>query len=309
MADSPAEFAWLAAEDAPLVCSPTACEASIGLGALPGTEPREIAVFARIGTAGGGLVNQTLPEDDPARPDLVRLLLVVQDGELPPDAGTADAGADVDAGLLSGPVIDGVVGVDEWAGALVETDARSADGTPFAGNALRTLRALRDTERLYVAIEGELVGDNAILMYVDADVGGIGGITSSTSELTDLVGALDQAFSTKAITLPAELRVDFAWGTLDMPRAAVGVDDRMGWRDVATTPTTFVPISSLDAPTECSVSACETSIRLVDLGARGAGSVGLFVRLGSSRFEILSNQTLPSDLDPVVAITFAEVPP
>lgn len=305
----PTEFRWLPGETAPLVCSATACEASIELGELPGEVPRELAVFARLESAAGVLTNQTLPEDDPADPATVGVVLTVNDGEPPPpDAGVPlDGGVD-DAGTGSGPTIDGVVGVTEWAGALLETNARTADGTSFAGNALRTLRVLRDSERLYVAIEGELFGDSAILMYVDADVASGSGIMNA-SELVDGVGALDNSLSFRNIILHPELRVDFAWGTLDMSRAAAGIDDRMGWRDVATNPAAFIPVSSASAPTVCSATACETSIRLADLGARAAGSVGVFVRLGSTRLAILSNQTLPFDLDAESVTVFAEALP
>lgn len=305
----PSEFIWLSGETAPLVCSATACEASIELGELPGEAPREIAVFARLESADGFLTNQTLPEDDPGAPENVSEVITVRDGEpLPPDAGVPTDAGDVDAGASSEPTIDGVVGASEWAGALVETNTRTADGTSFAGNALRSLRVLRSADRLYVAIEGDLFGDTAILMYVDADVGGGVGIVNA-SELADGVGSLDNALSFRNIILPAELRVDFAWGTLDMSRAALGTDDRMGWRDVASNSAVFMPVSSADAPTVCSVTACETSIPLADLGTRTGRTVGLFVRLGSTVLSTLSNQTLPFDLDAELVVAFAEVPP
>src|SRR5690606_3325703 len=64
VASDPTAYAILAdgVDDA---CGEEACETSIPLAALGGTAPRTIALFARIVRDGGGLTNQTLPEDDP----------------------------------------------------------------------------------------------------------------------------------------------------------------------------------------------------------------------------------------------------
>src|SRR5690606_22653156 len=102
--------------------------------ALGGTAPRTIALFARIVRDGGGLTNQTLPEDDPDQPGVVRALLTVDVEPPMPDAGPPDAG--VDAGV-GGIVIDGVIDEAEWAAASVASSDVPAAGA-FAGNALRT---------------------------------------------------------------------------------------------------------------------------------------------------------------------------
>ncbi|MCZ7682184.1 MAG: hypothetical protein M5U28_26695 [Sandaracinaceae bacterium] len=143
-----------------------------------------------------------------------------------PDAGTPDAGTDAGGG---GIVIDGVVAEPAWAAAAVHSADVAASGA-FAGNALRTLRALRDGERVYVAIEATLTAGNAIAMYVDHDLGGADGLVSPTP-LEDLAGMLDRALSKELFT-GADLRVDFAWGTLATSRVGTATDDLMGWRDV-----------------------------------------------------------------------------
>jgi hypothetical protein len=272
------------AADAPSACTAGACEASIPLSILGGARPRTIALFARIVKATGGLTNQTLPEDDEAAPSVVIALLTVDDG-VARDGGMPDGGVEA-----PGIVIDGVIEADEWASASVFTNTVPAAGG-FAGNALTTLRALSDDTHLHVAIEATLLGGNAILMYVDGDLGGADGLVSPTP-LTDTIGALDEALA-KELTTGAELRIDLAWGTTRMSHG--GSDDTMGWRDVATDPSAFRVVAG---PSACSATACETSLPLSALGT--PGDVALFVRLGSATSLALSNQTLPRD-DPSAA--------
>ena len=228
------------------------------------------------------------------------------DGALP-DGGAPDGG---DGGPDGGVeiVVDGVLSPGEWDAA---PPARSSTPTvlpAFALDALQSVRALRDGTYLYVAIEGSLTVGNAIVMYVDARVGGIDGLIN-TSDLSDLFGDLDLALTEIFIT-PAELRVDFGWGVLEMPRATTGTDPRLGWRDIATNPVFFTEVTE-DAPSACSASACETRIPLATLGAVPADSIGLFVRLVSATGSAVSNQTLPLDdpLAPEVVGTFLEVAP
>ncbi|HEY8428854.1 MAG TPA: hypothetical protein VIL20_10785 [Sandaracinaceae bacterium] len=297
VASDPTAYAILA-EGVDGACGEAACETSIPLDALGGSEPRTIALFARIVRGDGGLTNQTLPEDDPGRPAVVRALLTI-DVEAPrPDAGPPDAGADAGVG---GIVIDGVLDEPEWASAAVETNDVPAAGI-FAGNALRTLRALRDETHLYVAIEATLTSGNAILMYVDRDLGGEDGLVLGTTELTDGSGALDRAFTKDFFT--ADLRLDAAWGTTRMPHAAS--DDAMGWRDIATNPASYRVLPGASA---CSAAACEASIALSELGTGPGETVAIAVRLGSAVNAAVSNQTLPEDLDPDTIATYAILPP
>jgi len=277
-------FEAVDAADAPSACTAGGCEASIPLSILGGSRPRTLALFARIVKAGGGLTNQTLPEDDEAAPSEVSALLLVDDGVVR-DGGMPDGGVEP-----PGIVVDGVIDPAEWAAAGVFTNDVPAAGE-FAGNALRTLRALRDETHVHVAIEATLLPSRAILMYVDGDLGGADGLVSPTP-LTDTLGALDRAL-TKELVTDAEMRIDLAWGTTRMSHG--GSDDTIGWRDVATDPSAFRVVAGASA---CSASACETSIPLSALGP--VGDVALFVRLGSTTTLALSNQTLPLD-DPSAA--------
>lgn len=292
VATDPAAFSSIAGEDAPAVCSATFCETSIALETLGGDAPRTIALFARLVSA-SGFTNQTLPEDDPLAPSMVSQLLLVPDGE-ELDGGMPDAGM-IDAGP-SPITIDGVIGAGEWSAATPFTSSTVA-AAPFTGNALRSLRVIRDDVALYVAIEATLTSGNAILMYVDRDVGGPFG---AVTPLDDFVGALDRALS-KTFSAP-ELRIDAAWGTLDMSRATMSTDDRMGWRDVGTDPSLYSPLAGASA---CSASACEIRIALSALGAGAADEIGLFVRLGSASSDTFSNQTLPMDAAAATVTAYA----
>jgi hypothetical protein len=214
------------------------------------------------------------------------------------DAGPVDSGA-ID-GDVAAILVDGVIGASEWSGVLAFPSSTVPDVT-FDGNALRSLRAFRNGTRLFVAVEGSLMGDNAFLVYVDAAVGAPEGLLGA-APLLDLTGILDRALSKSFATAPTDLRIDFAWGTLDMNRAAIDSDDRMGWRGIAASDGAFVPVPIDRATSVCGEAACETSIDLTTLGADAATPVGIFVRLGSATNDLLSNQTLPMD-DPAAPET------
>ena len=295
------DHTWIANEDAPSACSDVACEASIPLETLGGEAPRTIALFARIVTA-GGWTNQTLPADDPSAPDVVNALMLIDDGAMEMDAGPPDAG--IDAGPM-GIVVDGVIDPTEWASAAMATNMHTATGA-FTGSDLAALYTLRDATTLYVAIEGTITSGNAIVMYVDTDEGGPLGIASPTT-LDDFVGQLDTAISKTMIT-PSELRLDAAWGTLDMSRVGTASDDRMGWRDIRSNPSAYMPVAGASA---CGTSGCETSVALSALGVAAAADVGLYVRLVSATSAAFSNQTLPEDdpFSPELVTVYALVPP
>jgi hypothetical protein len=286
----PTSFRWIAAETAPMACGDAGCEAAIGLDELGGTAPRTIAIFARIVRAEGGLTNQTLPSDDASDPTTVSALLTVDEGIV------IDAGMELDAGIDAGPsdviTIDGTIDSAEWGSATRYTSSTLAT-TAFAGNRLSALYARRDATRLYFAVEATLTSGNAIAVYVDHDLGQGDGLASPTP-LDDLVGELDRALS-KTMFTPAELRLDFAWGTLEMSRTAMATDDRMGWREVGLSPASFRAIDGTRAPSACSASACEASISLSDLGVLAGDSLALYVRLVSATSSAMSNQTLPMD--------------
>ncbi len=294
-------FAFIAAETAPTVCSETACETFIPLETLGGTRPRRIALFARIVRGDGGWTNQTLPMDDAAAPGIVSVLLEIDDGMVELDGGVPDAGPDA---APAGVVIDGVIAPGEWDGASMFTNSLTAIGS-FAGTDASALYVARDATQLRVAIEGRITTGSALVMYLDQDVGSGLGLASPTP-LDDFVGALDRSLSKSLIT-PSELRLDMAWGTLDMGRAAVIGDDRMGWREIGTNPSAY---ANVPGATVCGADACETSVALSALGVPAGAEIGLFVRLVSTSSTAFSNQTLPRDdaLAPEIISTYVSIP-
>lgn len=212
------------------------------------------------------------------------------------DSGTiADAGTDsgLDASLDGGPpapVIDGTLGPTEWRGATVASDATATD---WSGNELRALRALVRDEGLYLAIDGTIAGGNAIAVYVDRARADAPGVTLAS--LTDASGALDNAL-TAAISTPADVRPDLAWGTLDLSRAATASDDRMGWRDLGRgTAADLYWVT--DAQSACGASSCETFLprSSLDLGVTGTRTIAIFARITNHDGTMSPNQTLPTD--------------
>jgi len=222
-----------------------------------------------------------------------------------PDSGPVDGGRDggrdgaVDAGAPSSPpVIDGIVGIDEWAAA---TQVSTAIVSAWSPNRLSVMRARLLPTGLYLAIEGFVesgTSANALVVYVDRARGSTEGVGSLAS-LTDTSGALDNAVTAPFVT-PSDVRVDFAWGTNAMSRSASGSDERTGWRDlVRGTPGDLFWVPATDAPTVCSATACETYLprTLLDagLGAARPRSVALFARIVNSDGSMSPNQSLPED--------------
>lgn len=282
-----AAFTSIDAADAPTVCTASACETSIPLATLGGTRPRTLALFARLVRAGGGWANQTLPMDMPDMPGRVSALYTLEDGAAIPDAGVPDAGR-ADGGGPGGVVIDGQLAAGEWDGAS-RYDQSIVAIAPFTGARAETLLVERTASSLRFAIVGALGAGHAFVVYIDDDVGGPDGLASPTP-LDDLASPLHVALS-KALLTPPDLRLDAAWGTLDMDRVAGPSDGRMGFRSLDD-PTRFTVLPGASA---CGPEVCEAEIALADLGVRAGAEIGLFVRLVSASSEAFSNQTLPAD--------------
>lgn len=256
-------------------------------GSLRDTGPTDLD-SGPIGSDAG--VDSGLTDPDAGRRDA---------GEAPVDAGAEDAGVDVrdaatlDAGADAGSrviTIDGVIGAAEWAGV---PDVTNTVATAWAGNEITRMLATIEVGRLYLAVEGTVEPMNAIVVYFDNDLGGAAGV-SSLSDLTDSTGGLDNALS-GSFTTPTMFRADYAWGTRDMGRAAVGTDDRIGWRDLASDPGDFAWIDSAVAPTTCSATACEAYIPLAMLGGTAPRTIALFARINNGSGDMSPNQTLPMD--------------
>lgn len=228
------------------------------------------------------------------------------DGSLGDGAAIDDAGDVGDGGRTRLPVIDGVVADDEWAGALlVESPTPPRDGL-----SLRRMRVIRTEARLVLAVEGTITPGHAILVYVDADFGGVRGVLlASGAELSDSVGALDRALSQTLFADSATLRIDYAWGSTEQPRALVGADDGIGWRDVASRTSDFQRLRGGEQ-SACSETACETSIALGSGALEASGEMAIFARIGDADRN-LANQTLPFDDPgaPEVVGTVLSVPP
>jgi hypothetical protein len=122
------------------------------------------------------------------------------------DSGTADAGV-VDASSPRGtPVLDGIIGSDWPAGALVATNTiASAWGD---ANSLRSIRVAWDGTRLYLGIDGVVEASNAMLVFIDRDY--VAGMTPTgapiVSALSDGMGSLDNSISCNITEAPGGLR-------------------------------------------------------------------------------------------------------
>ena len=208
-----------------------------------------------------------------------------------PDANTHDGGVDanVDANVHTPPVIDGVVGVSEWAAATSASNSSVSIWT--SANTLTTLRAIAISGTLYVAVEGQVGMTNAMVIYFD---GGSGTGIANLSTLGDTVGALDHAMSA-GFTTPTASRWDLGWGTTLMSHGVMGADDTTGFRNINSTPTNFGWIVASTAQTACSATACEAAIPTSMLPGTAPRTIAMFARITNSDGSMSPNQTLPMD--------------
>ncbi|MBW2464384.1 MAG: hypothetical protein JRH11_22225 [Deltaproteobacteria bacterium] len=172
------------------------------------------------------------------------------------DSSTSDS-APGDGGTAA-VVVDGVISPSEWDGAI---EASNGVASSWGTNTLTQIRALVADGRLYLSVDAALEAgaENTVVLYIDNERTSGSGVTDPAA-LTDTDGALDNALSAAIIT-PADFRADFAWGTRDLGRVADAFDDRRGFRDIATNPGDFAWVDSTEAPTVCSATVCEASIR------------------------------------------------
>lgn len=223
------------------------------------------------------------------------------------DAGAADVvavdvgGADA-ASARGTPVIDGVIGGDWPAGAIVVTNAVPSAWGPTL-NALRSLRVAWDADRLYLGLDGVVEASNAMLVFVDRDY--LPGMpatgVAAISSLTDGVGSLDNAISCNVTEAPPGFGTDMVWGTRGMlSKTAVGTHADIGLRDVSCaacrgdfrwTPGDTAVCVGGAAP------ACEVAIEWSALYGGAPPPVprlGLFVRITNAAGDSLANnQSLP----------------
>lgn len=218
-----------------------------------------------------------------------------------PDAGAADAA--VDASSPRGtPTIDGVIGADWPAGALVATNTvTSAWGGAL--NSLRSIRVAWDATRLYLGIDGAVEASNAMLVFIDRDyvVGSTATGATQVSTLTDGMGSLDNSISCNVNEAPAGFGVDMVWGTRGMLSAgATELREAVGLREVGCTACRGDFRWTMGATTACvggASPACEVSIEWTALYGGAPPplpALGLFVRITNAEGNDLSNnQCLP----------------
>ncbi len=217
------------------------------------------------------------------------------------DSGTADAGV-VDASSPRGtPVLDGIIGSDWPAGALVATNTiASAWGD---ANSLRSIRVAWDGTRLYLGIDGVVEASNAMLVFIDRDY--VAGMTPTgapiVSALSDGMGSLDNSISCNITEAPAGFGVDMVWGTRGMlSKTATELREAIGLREVGCTACRSDFRWTLGDSAVCvggATRSCEVAIEWTALygGAPPpVPSLGLFVRITNVEGNDLSNnQCLP----------------
>jgi len=219
------------------------------------------------------------------------------------------------------PVIDGVIGSD-WTASAIVADNTVATAWGVGMNDLRSLRVCYDSTALYLGIDGDAQSTNAVVAYIDRDYNPPGGAPTGVSifsALTDHAGALDTRISA-ALMLGAgagNFGAEAAWGTNGMlSLAGTAVSDNAGLRLISQTTSTLpdggaLPDRRADfawtmgAQSACTTTApfaCEVSIAWASLyeGPRPAsGRIALFLRINNSDGTMTSNQTIPQD-DPTM---------
>lgn len=220
----------------------------------------------------------------------------------PTDGGPADGGP-ADAGSARGtPVIDGIIGSDWPAGAIVTTNTVPSEWGPTL-NALRSVRVAWDAERLYLGIDGVVEATNAMLVFIDRDyVPGMSatGVTA-ISTLTDGVGSLDNSISCNVTEAPLGFGTDMVWGTRGMlSKVATDLNAAIGLRDVSCATCANDLRWTMGDTAVCvggASPACEVAIPWSALYAGAPPPVpmlGLFVRITNAEGNSLANnQCLP----------------
>lgn len=209
-------------------------------------------------------------------------------------AVSCDGGED-EIGLSYAATWDGVL--DEWPAStlLAVNDVPTNWG---AGNVLGALRAASDGVNLYVGIEGHAqggeFGPNAVVAYVDRDLGEGTGL-ASMSAVTDTDGAVDSALGGVLTVGAAGFGAELAFAALDgdswVPGAGGG---DAGWRGLD--PAGDLPWL-LDGAVHSGPVAVEAILPLATVFGPPAGAprkLGLVVRIGNQDGAFLSNQSLPS---------------
>jgi hypothetical protein len=203
------------------------------------------------------------------------------------DAPGFDAGP-IDGGPLRAITLDGAFGDAFWGTASSQPNSTPTN-TGFDGDSLTVLHYGRDDNYLYLGFEGTLVPGDAVVVYVDTQVGAgpilMGG-------LADTHGVVNSVLSSTLTSAVPDFQPEWGWGTSTMPRSITTSDATIGWRRLATNPGTFTTVTANEL-SACSTSGCETAILLAQLGVPTGGPIELIVRLGRPTIGF-SNQTFPA---------------
>lgn len=263
--------------------------AAIGEGAKPATAIKAVA---------GGL-ELTVPAL-PVGPALLTLATA---------AGKPIGGAlAFDAVAVATPLVDGAVGADWPAGAVVQ----SLNGVPTAWgtgkNELKTLWVAFDKSNLYLGIAGTCEANNAIVAYLDVDYGAGTGV-AGPSQLQDNTGAVDDAIATAAKGGDAKFGLDFAVASIGMGSfegTDLGKSTAAGWRGLQK----VNDFAWLAGTVKAGSGAIEASIPLKTLYPMGLPSSGAELRvvvvLGNANGAAISNQFVPSQPSQPDALTWTQ---
>jgi len=191
------------------------------------------------------------------------------------------------------PVMDGDVGSDWDDTLLIATNNIDTD---WDGNELKGLYVAFDSTHLYIGIVGFCGVDNAIVAYLDNDLGAATGAADMTT-LSDNEGELDTAISSNLVVGVDGFGADFAAGTKGMQTFIEGADlgesNGAGWRGLADTS----DFAWLQGTVVTSGTGVEAAIPLTTIfdgrNPTTSATMALAIRLVNTDGLYTSNQTLP----------------
>ncbi|MSP90479.1 MAG: hypothetical protein EXR79_01525 [Myxococcales bacterium] len=196
---------------------------------------------------------------------------------------------------IDSPMVDGVLGEWHAAGLAATNDVATAWGA--GKNELGQAWAAYDSKNMYFGLSGVCEPANAIVVYVDVDVGAGSGV-QSPAQLKDAAGALDDAIAGVLEFEGSGWGLDFAFGSVGMATFAGGDPGKApgaGWRGLAK----LDDFAWLDAPVVASASgkAIEASIPLAQLYPGGVPPAGITLQWVAALVNkdglVPSNQFLP----------------
>lgn len=220
--------------------------------------------------------------------------------------GGADAASDAGATGRCVPTVDGVIGADWTASAVVANNTVAT--TWGSANQLRSIRLCYDSTYLYMGVDGTSEAINAMVAYIDRDFGTSVTGVRDFSTLTDNTGALDNRISGAFTINVPNFGAEAAWGTngpQDLMDTALV--DTAGLRLIAPVAggadrrADFAWVTGAQqrcAGATDATRACEVRIAWTALfeGPRPATArIAMFVRINNNDGTMSSNQTLPED--------------